>query len=415
MDIFVARQPIFNRNKEVIAYELLYRDSPANFFNTSVSSSKATSILLANSYFTMGINNLIEDKRAFINFDKVLINNSIPLLLDKNNVVVEILETVVPDAEFIIKVKELKKNGYLIALDDFPIDYPYPELIEMADIIKVDFMQSSRSEIKEIIEKHSNGKRGFVAEKVETREEFKFALDLGFDYYQGYFFSKPVVIKSKSLQSIYTQYLRIYSELNNPEPDYIKIATIIEQDLDMSYKLLRLVNSHSLVSEVKSIRHALSMVGIDEIKNWLNLIFLHAACEGKATEILRLSLVRSKFAELICDTAGLNKIKYEVSLAGLFSMIDVLLERPMSSLFAELKFSEDIKNAILLNPNSKLYLVYKTVIDYEKGNWSQLEDDMKAIKKDLHLSSLYFEAVKTTNTLLYTIYTADTEKEKHNV
>ena len=411
MDIFVARQPIFNRKKEVIAYELLYRDSPSNFFSGAVSGSKATSILLANSYFTIGISNLIQDKRAFINFDKVLINNSIPLLLDKENVVIEILETVVPDAAFIEQIKRLKKRGYIIALDDFTIHYPYKEIIELADIIKVDFIKSTRSEINAIMKKYSNNNIEFVAEKVESLEEFKLAFDFGFDYFQGYFFSKPVIIKSKSLQTMYTQFLRIYSELNTEEPDYIKIASVIEENVDMSYKLLRLVNSYTLLSEITSIRHALSMVGLIEITNWLNLIFLTAACEGSPNEILRLSLIRSKFAELLCDEFGLKRIKYEVSLAGLFSMLDVLLERPLDSILDELKISEDIKNAIRLNPKSKLYSVYKIVIDYETGDWDELETDMRSLNIDTNLSALYFKAIKSTNSLLDIIYPAEPKKE----
>lgn len=411
MDIFVARQPIFNRKKEVIAYELLYRDSPANFFSGAVSGSKATSILLANSYFTIGISNLIEDKKAFINFDKVLLNNSIPLLLDKEKVVIEILETVEPDATLISQIEDFKKRGYTIALDDFTIHYPHQEIIDLSDIIKVDFIKSTPSEIKAIMKKYKNRGIEFVAEKVESHREYKLALDLGFDYFQGYFFSKPVVIKSKALQSMYTQFLRVYKELNTEEPDYIKIASVIEENVDMSYKLLRLVNSYTLLSEITSIRHALSMVGLIEIRNWLNLIFLTSTCEGSPNEILRLSLVRSKFAELICDEFGLRSIKYEVSLAGLFSMLDALLERPLDSILDELKISDDIKNAIHLNPKSRLYSVYKIVIDYETGDWDELADDMKSMNIDTNLSALYFKAIKSTNSLLDIIYPVETEKQ----
>lgn len=411
MDIFVARQPIFNRKKEVIAYELLYRDSPANFFSGAVSGSKATSILLANSYFTIGISNLIDDKKAFINFDKVLIQNSIPLLLNKDNVVIEILETVVPDAAFIEQIQGLKKRGYTIALDDFTIHYPYNEIIELADIIKVDFINSTSSEIKEIKRRYKDTDKEFIAEKIETHEEYKMAFDAGFDYFQGYFFSKPMVIKNKSIQSMYTQFLRVYRELNTEEPDYIKIASVIEENVDMSYKLLRLVNSYTLLSEITSIRHALSMVGLIEITNWLNLIFLTAACEGSPNEILRLSLIRSKFGELLCDEFGLKRIKYEVSLAGLFSMLDVLLERPLDSILDELKISEDIKNAIRLNPKSKLYPVYKIVTDYETGDWDEVEADMRSLNIDTNLSALYFKAIKSTNSLLDIIYPIEPEKQ----
>ena len=155
-----------------------YRDSAANFFNSEIGATKATSILLSNSYFNFGIEMLLEDKRAFINFDKVLIKNEVPLLLDKSKIVVEILEDVIPDKNFMTKLKELKNSGYILALDDFTIDYPYKEIIEIVDIIKVDFMLSSKEDIKKIIKKYSNGNKKFLAEKIENVDEFNNAVSL---------------------------------------------------------------------------------------------------------------------------------------------------------------------------------------------------------------------------------------------
>ena len=140
MDVFVARQPIFNRDKEIVAYELLYRNSLKNFFDPSVSSSKATSILITNSHINIGMDNLVEDKYAFINFDSTLINNDIPSLLNKDSVVIEVLEDVKPDRVFLSNLLALKKQGYKLALDDFTLDYPYQNTIPLYDIIKLDFM-----------------------------------------------------------------------------------------------------------------------------------------------------------------------------------------------------------------------------------------------------------------------------------
>ena len=161
MDVFVARQPIFDRNKEIMAYELLYRNSLKNFFDPTVSSTKATSILITNSHINIGMDNLVEDKYAFINFDAALINNDIPALLSKSRVIIEVLETVEPDRVFLSNLIDLKKKGYTLALDDFTLDYPYQNTLPLYDIIKVDFMLAGVDGAKKIIEKYGNGKRKF--------------------------------------------------------------------------------------------------------------------------------------------------------------------------------------------------------------------------------------------------------------
>jgi len=150
MDVYVARQPIFDNDKNVIAYELLYRDDDKNFFDLSVASNIATSILLMNSYISFGIDNLVDDAKAFINFEMNLIKYDIPLLLDHNKIVIELLEDIVPDKIFMDKIKMLKSKGYTIAVDDYVEGYAFDDLVELADIIKVDFFGNTQEEIKRI-------------------------------------------------------------------------------------------------------------------------------------------------------------------------------------------------------------------------------------------------------------------------
>ncbi len=400
MDVFVARQPIFDRKKSVVAYELLYRDSPANFFNSSIGATKATSILLSNSYFSFGIDMLLEDKRAFINFDKVLIKNEVPILLDKNRVVVEILEDIIPDKNFIYKLKELKNKGYILALDDFTKDYQYKEIVDIVDIIKVDFMLSSKEDIKEIIKKYSDGKKKFLAEKIENLDEFNDALELGYDYFQGYFFSKPIMVQSKKIDSLELSYIKLTEEISKDEVDYKIIASIIESDLDMSYKLLKIVNSYSLSSKVNSIPHAISMMGISELRKWASLVLIGELSFGKPTEVLRLSILRSKFAELLAEKTLYRQKKHELALVGLFSMIDVLLQKPIDTIFSQLHVSDEIKLAIKLDSKSELYPIYKLVIDYEMGNWKEMDKDLKLLDIFRNIPDIYIQAIKITDNIL---------------
>lgn len=395
MDVFVARQPIFDSKRKIYAYELLYRNSMTNSFDPSVDSTRATSVLLNNSYISIGIDKLTENRMAFVNFDENLILDQVALMLNKDKVVVEILETVVPTEALISELIHLKNLGYTLALDDFTIDYPYTEIIDLCDIIKVDFSLTTIVQARKILEKYGDGKKKFLAEKIETEAMYKLAAVMGYDYFQGYYFSKPVIIKGKSTKSIKIQYTRARTELNSPNPNFAKLAAIIESDIDMSYKLLRTVNSFALVSKMTSIRHALAYLGIDEIRKWLNFVIVQDAIDERTFELVRISVVRSKFCELMADSSPYAKRKYEASLAGLFSMIDAMLEKPLHEIMHELPISEEIKGAISGEEKNNFYHILKIAVNYEKAVWEELEEDLRIVRvKEEILPDLYFEAVR---------------------
>lgn len=404
MDIFVARQPIFNRDNEIVAYELLYRNSLKNFFDESVNSSKATAILITNSYINIGMENLIEDKIGFINFDQTLINNEIPKLLNKEKVVIEVLETVIPDRKIMSNLINLKREGYTLALDDFTLEYQYMKTVPLYDIIKVDFIQTGLSGAEEIIKRFSNGKNKFLAEKVETAEEYNKAYELGYDYFQGYFFSKPQVVKSKSTSGIKYQYLRIKEEMQKEEPDFGEIERIIESDVDMSYKILKLVNTFSLTSEVSSIRHAISILGLKEIDKWLNFIMLQNFTKEKPSELVKMSVIRSKFAELIAMNSNKRNQRYQASLIGLFSLIDAILGKTKEKVLSEIPMTEDVKKAIMLDKSSTLYPIMDIILSYEEAKWDKIDEISKEIQLDVNkVPELYLQAIKWADDYLLKI------------
>ncbi|QZY56621.1 EAL and HDOD domain-containing protein [Crassaminicella profunda] len=400
MEVFVARQPIFNRNKDVIAYELLYRDSNKNFFNNTIGASKATSILIANSYFSIGIEKLIGKHKAFINFNKSLIERDIPMIFDKDTIVIEILEDVVPDKKFINTIKKLKEMGYTIALDDFTYDYAYDEIVELCDIIKVDFLQNTEEDVYRIIQKWDNKTRKFLAEKIENNEVLNYAKKIGYDYFQGYFFDKPVIIKGKRLKDNKIQYLRIMEELNKDDPSYDNIAKIIEYDINLTYKLLKLVNSKFTLShEIQSIKHALTLMGLKEIQVWITLIMIQDIKDMENNEILKTSLVRAKLGQRLAESSIHKKRKNEAMLMGLISVIDILLEEPMEKILNKLPISNDIKNP-LMGKESPLSDIYNLMINYEKASWEELCVDAKKIEIDIKkLPDQYFKAVQWADEL----------------
>lgn len=395
MEVFVARQPIFDLEYNVFAYELLYRQNEKNFFDQSVNSNVATSILLLNSYYTFGIDSLVGAGMAFINFDKYLIEAEIPMLLDNKKIVVELLEDIIPNGKFLSKINKLKKNGYTIAMDDYIEGYIYDELVELSDIIKIDFMGNNKEEIIRIVKRWKPKGKILLAEKVETQEVYEWAKEIGFDLFQGYYFSKPTMMKGNGVQESPFQYVQILEELTASEPDYKRIAEIIETDVSLTYKLLKLVNSKfSGTKKITSIQHALTILGTDAFEKWFNLAMVQNLSEGKPSELLKVSMTRAKFMELIAINSGLKPYANQAMLVGLLSVIDALLEKSMDLVLAELPLSEEIKKTLLLLP-SKFSQVYSLVLLFEKGDFdAALELNPKIGISPSATAEYYYKAVR---------------------
>lgn len=373
MDVFLARQPIFNGNQEVFAYEILYRSSLENTY-TGIDGDNATANVLINTFQTFGISNLTNGKPAFINFTEKFIKDEVALLFGKGSLVVEILETIKPNKDIIKKCKELKDKGYTLALDDFVYKPGYEPLIELADIIKVDFMNSSEIEILQLVKKVKKSNITLLAEKVETRDIFEFAKLLGFKLFQGYFFSKPEVLTSSILSPLKVNCLLLMSKVNEDNIDFDVLADIISRDLSLTYYLLKLVNSSAFGfrTKINSVKHAIVILGEIEIRKWIMLVALNGMGKDKPDEIVRLSLIRAKFAELISSKTMLSHRADDLFLAGLFSLIDVILNRPLEEILNEIKLNNDIKE-VLLDGTGELSSIYNLIISYEKGSW----DDIK--------------------------------------
>lgn len=405
MDIFVARQPIFDRNREVFAYELLYRDSEKNFFSGDVASNVATSILLMNSYLNFGIQNLVGDHKAFVNFDIDLVMNDVPHLLNKDEVVIELLEDIVPTRAFMTKVQGLKDKGYTVAIDDFVEDYAHTSLVHMCNIIKVEFMGATKESIQKIVKTWKPQGKLLLAEKVETIEEFEWAKALGFDYFQGYFFSKPAMVKSKRLNDSAAQYVRLMNEMNVPEPDYKHISNIIEMDVALTYKILKLVNSKlSKGNEINSIQHGLSILGVKAIRRWLSLAMVQNLSTAETSELVITSMVRSHLLENIASNSNLKQHTQELTLIGILSILDVMLEKPMAELLETLPLTAEVKGT-LLGEKTLFSPAYDLCLSYERGDFDMINDcgDKLAYDGTL-LSKHYIEAVKWSDATFAFMY-----------
>lgn len=373
MNVHVARQPIFDKHMKVYAYELLYRSDKG--INDARDGSTKTGEVVFNTLVTLGLDTILNGRKAFINFTKETIHENMPQMFSTEVLVVEILEDVVPDEHFIEQCKSLKSNGYVLALDDFDTTYQYDSVIELVDIIKVDFMTNTLEQRRQIVNKYKNYNVKLLAEKVETREEYIEAIDMGYDYFQGFFFSKPVIVSGNDFKVFNNTYIMLLAELNKDEPSYAKLEEIVMKDFSITFKLLKLVNSAAYYSSnrITTIRHALTILGFKELKKWFSLLMIRDAGSSQPKELIRMSLIRAKMFESMLKHTSLRSKASEGFLVGMLSLADVILDRRMEEVIADIPLDKDIEKALFHEEG--IYTEFLEVIEnYEQGEWDRIKE-----------------------------------------
>jgi EAL and modified HD-GYP domain-containing signal transduction protein len=395
MDTFIARQPIFDAQRRVYGYELLFRSGLDNVFRHP-DPNQATSKVLTDSFFLLGMPILTGGKRAFINITRDILLKEYLFLVPKDLVVAEILETVTPDPDVIAACKKLRRAGYLLAMDDFIYKEDYRPLIELTDFIKVDFLSAREDELLSLVHDFAPQGIRFLAEKVETPETFQHALEIGYEFFQGYFFSKPTILSGKDVPAYKLHYLQILQEIHHPEMNFKRLGGIIKQEISISFKLLRYINSayFGLRNKITSIMQALVLLGEKEIKNWVSLIALANMGQDKPEEVVVQAIIRAKFCESLASYVRLKHRCEDLFLMGMLSLIDAILDRPLPDILKEIPVAGDIKGALLGEGNA-LGDVYRYVQTYEKGDWDELYKQSANLGLDEPTSSeLYLNAVK---------------------
>ena len=374
MDVFVARQPIFRKNKKVMGYELLFREGMSNYF-PNIDGNLATSKVLTNTFFSIGIDPVAGAGKAFVNFTQDLLLHRIPLMFPRERIAVEILEDVKPEKELIAACREIRQKGYQIALDDYLYRPELEPLVDLATMIKFDVRATPLDELAEPLQRLSGRDIALLAEKVETHAEFVQAREMGFDFFQGYFFSKPEVLSGKDISSSKMNLLQIMAEANKEDFDFQEIEKIAERDVAISYKLMRYINSayFKRVSEISSINQAVVMLGEKGIRRFLALIAMSGLAADKPDELVRTSIIRAKFCELVGEMEGVKKGPSELFTLGLFSLIDAILDDSMENLMAKLPLSEAIKRA-LMDTEGELRDYLNLVHCYETGDWKGVSE-----------------------------------------
>ena len=370
-DIFVGRQPIFDRQLEVVAYELLFRSGDVNWATIS-DGEYATSQVVHDAFMEIGLESLVGAKRAFINLTRDFILHDYTAVFPTDRVVLEVLEGIVVDAELIEAVRALSHQGYTIALDDFVFDEPLSPLVEVADIIKVDVLALDQTTLQHNVDMLSQYDVKLLAEKVETRDVLANCQELGFDYFQGYFLCEPDIVTGQRSPGSRLAVLRLLAKLQEAETTMDQLEAIIRQDVSLSLKLLRLVNADPSRSyHIDSIHQALLHLGPKFITAWGSLIML-ADIGDKPHELMVTAMIRGKMCELLAGAEHIQDHERFFTV-GLFSVLDAMLDSPMAELVASLPLSEDVAKA-LLSYEGILGRILRGVVAYERGNWAVIRE-----------------------------------------
>jgi len=375
VEVFVARQPIFDRNRTVLGYELLFRSSATQNSFDGTDASSATRQVISNSMLSIGLDKLLQGKQAFINFGREMVLQDWHSALPKESTVIELTEDIEPDGEILAAVRGMREQGYRIALDDFRSSPGMDPLIHLANVIKVEMATPRAQQEVMLREFHARGIR-MLSEKVETDSDYRWARAAGYDYFQGYFFAQPVVVRGKQIPANKMQCLHLLQEGHRAEVDFTRLTALISQDVALSYKLLRYANSARFGrnAEIHSIRRALVALGECGIRKWIAIAALPTIAGDKPRELITQSLVRGRFCELLGQAIG-QGIEDQAFLVGLFSMLDALLDRPLEEALGELGLAPPLESVLRGNApeESALNRIYKLVRRYEVADWEEVE------------------------------------------
>jgi EAL and modified HD-GYP domain-containing signal transduction protein len=391
-DIYIARQPIYDRQLDVFAYELLFRDDQYNRAGI-VDGDQATTDVIVNTFMEIGLNNIVEDRLAFINLTRSFFLDERLVTMPKDRVVLELLEDIDADNKLVQGVRRLAAQGYRIALDDFIYHESLKPLVESASIVKIDVMALSEPDITAHVRELRNYPLKLLAEKVETQAMFDFCMALGFDYFQGYFFAQPKVITGRALPNNRLAILKLLGKLQDPALPAEELEQLVTQDIALSFRILKYVNSAALAlpRKIESIHQALVLVGIQNIRNW-SLLLSTSLIDNKPIELVVTAMVRGRMAELLAYAWDLDNPDAYFTV-GLFSALDALMDNTMEEILTQLPLAENIANA-LLHHSGRHGTVLDCVLAYERGEWEAVRCASLSINR---IRDCYLDALQWAN------------------
>ncbi len=374
-NLFIARQAIYDRNLKVMGYELLYRNSESNSA-IFTDHTQATCDTIINTFMNIGIERLVGSAQAFINLPEAFITDETLTPILKEQSILEIMDDIKPSSKLINGLERLKSNNFKIALDGFNFNEDKIPFLLLADYVKIDINHKTEADIHQQLQQLSQYDLKIIAQKVESHELYTLCRDLDFDFFQGFFFSQPQIIRQKNVPSNKLVIIKLLNKLQDPEINFEELESILAQDVGLSYKLLRYINSaaFALRNEVHSIKEAIILLGIQNIKNWISLILMTKVIDTKPSELIVTAMVRGKMCELLAERYN-PELTPNMFIIGLFSVLDTIMDTPMDELLDTVTLSGPVKMA-LLDQQGEAGEIYLHVLHYEHFKWKELDNSI---------------------------------------
>ena len=395
-DVYVARQPILDVHRRVFAYELLFRAGLDDLCFPDVDPKEASLQVLHNAFVTLGVDRMLSGRRAFVNVGVDLLLSGGLQALPSDRMVLELLETIEVTQAVVEACRDLKQRGFVLGLDDFVYEKKWDSLLELADIVKVSFRDTPPAERERLARWLRPRGVQLLAEQIETRDEFEEAVALGYAYFQGYFLFRPETVAGREIRGFKLSYLRLLQAISTPELPRDEVEALIKRDASLSHMLLRYLNSASFPwrGPIDSIGHALQLLGNDNLRHWAALTALGAVGQDKPQALLVASGVRGRFCEALAPLARFEQRAPELFLLGVLSLLDALLDRPMSEALEPLHLAPQLVDA-LTGSASDLRRVLDLVVAYERADWRGVAAAARGIGvPERVLPQLYLEAVE---------------------
>jgi c-di-GMP phosphodiesterase len=370
LEIAVGRQPIYDTRIEAFAYELLFRggrEQTAIFENGEW----ATARVFWNTFVEMGLESVTEGRPAFVNVTPAFLHGDCLNLFDKRNIALELRLLAPVDAALAQRIAQLSQAGFRLALDGFQPDESLVALASAVEVVKVDVRKRSESELRTVIAGVRPHGAKIVASHIESRAEFAACRNLGFDYFQGHFLAEPEIVGAERLPSDSVTRLRLLSALNRPDVDSDELERVISQDVALAFRLLRYINSglFALSSRVESVRHALLLLGPRWVRAWSNLVILSGLADRRS-DVFCMAMIRARMCELLAQEMG-EKRTDVFHTAGLFSMLDVLIGRPLTEITSMLPLADELVRG-LLQHEGRIGEAIDCAISYERFHWDEI-------------------------------------------
>ncbi|MDR0311938.1 MAG: HDOD domain-containing protein [Acidobacteriota bacterium] len=405
MEICVARQPVFTKNLNIYGYELFSyghrREDEIPGIDRDLIRDSHSSRTIIHSFHDLGIERVTNNKRGFVSFTEKLLLDMMATILPPQILVIELAKTIPTTPEVVAACRQLRNKGYLIALDGFrPGEDALAPLLDVADIIGIEFDRENQEKFRKFARETQKNcpQTQILAKKLESPSEFELAKKCDFTLFQGSFFCKPTIVKNKALLPAPRRYqtLQLIRLSLSPDIDFHAASDIIKQDIALSYRLLRVINSayFGLRHTVSNIRQALSILGEREFKKWITLISMSGLSENKPSELIMMCLIRARFLELLAPNAGIADQSEDLFLMGTMSLMDAVMDMPMMAIVTQTNISTQIATP-LLTREGKFGNLLNLITCYEQSDWDQAQSlaAQYAISME-HISDIYIQAIE---------------------